>query len=151
MGCHTWFYKKSNKFSNETQIKSYIINRSKETIDLLLRDFDNEPIDYQKEILDDVSYYQKHLEKLNDLDNLEEIFNLIAENYLIMDNGNVYEELTSEFHDLFRYSDYEHPSLYSKEETFEFIKNKKIHISVINYNRLLSFWEHYPDGLIEFG
>lgn len=74
-----------------------------------------------------------------------------------------WEELhVDEFHDLFRYNrinpdgTYSDIKLLSKDETLQFLIDEDDYIQYDRpkhkvLNTIYAFWEHYPDGLIEFG
>lgn len=74
------------------------------------------------------------------------------------------DNCVDEFHDLFRYdrrnSDgtYSDIKLRSKDETLQFLIDEDNYIRYNErrpkhkvLNTIYAFWEHYPDGLIEFG
>jgi len=168
MGCHTWFYKKSNKLTTIPEIKEYIKEHCKNNIKLLKCDYseytdeeakkliesDNELTDEERtEIKADIKYFEnilKNLKNLNKRRKLENIFNLLSVHNLTMIDNFIYE-MDNEYHDLFRIGDYDQSDLKSSKETFDFIKEHNITIDAINYNRLLMFWQNNTDGVISFG
>jgi hypothetical protein len=168
MGCHTWFYKKSNKLTTIPEIKEYIREHCKKNIKLLKCDYSGYTAEDAKSLIEldeelteeekiqvklDIKYFEnilKNLKNLNKRRKLENIFNFLSMHNLTMINNFMYET-DNEYHDLFRIGNYEQADLKSLEETLDFIKNNKIAINSENYNRLLMFWEKNTDGIISFG
>jgi hypothetical protein len=66
---------------------------------------------------------------------------------------NFEKQLTCEFHDVFRTSDYDGAELYSLKETIDYISDEKNGCLIMeNTVELLNeFWDKYPEGVIEFG
>lgn len=65
------------------------------------------------------------------------------------DYGDDYVEV-KEFADLFRTS-YTETVLHSLKETLDFCKSLDIHLDDLDIADLTTFWEEYPNGIIEFG
>jgi len=167
MGCHTWFYKKSNDLTTVVEIKEYISIKCRENIKLLqgnYSDYSDADIKIMREDdakqtaedninrLNDIKYFSnilKNLKYLNKRRKIDKIFNLVADNKYTMIDNFIYED--AGYHDLFRYGDYEAENLKSSQETFDFIKSKHIYIDAVNYNKVLDFWNLFPNGIIEFG
>jgi hypothetical protein len=67
---------------------------------------------------------------------------------------NVIELQEVEYHDIFRTSGscrYTSTILYSLEETLLFIDTNNLDVSVGAKDRVIEFWNKYPNGIIEFG
>lgn len=166
MGCHTWFYKKLT-----------LPTVDKEVMLSTIENFFNTERKYGKEQVKLNRYnkrerilwgkyerfFKKALRNLNNFDDTELMSEyLIATNVKHNEvNGIFYEDV--DYHDLFRHSDYNAPILYSFEETMSFIEeNNCTGISYFNEDgvfitekpdieKIKSFWDENPDGIIEFG
>jgi len=142
MGCHTWFYKKSNRTIDEA--REIFINEA--TVNIKLhKEVMVEPDEIWCEIVErqiqivrkglcDVAVYNKQPE-----------ISFISEKGFFVEHGG--------YHDLFRKSGYPEIKLYSLKETMDYINDKENHCRVFDYTneRLEKFWEECPDGAIEFG
>jgi hypothetical protein len=156
MACHTWFYKKipletlSFKDMEKAVIKDkkHVLSLLKES--LVAHDFDDEI--ERKEIIKDIKHINFLLSKINRgyLNKKRKLLKLFAEtnNHYYIINNCLYSDETN-YHDIFRVSDYLDTVLVNKNETLEFIKNNNCSIS--NIEDIDKFWNEFPDGVIDFG
>ena len=166
MGCHTWFYKKVDVSYEEA--KSFLIKKYKNNIDLnekwisnpndpeyseFVEIYKEYTIDFLKHSLD---LYKRKLRLVEGGYCKEAVMKKYNPNcyfsYLYISNKGMFVEL-SNYHDLFRIHNFPEDNLFSLEETYQFIETNK---DLINYNnnwenRLIEFWDKYPDGMICFG
>lgn len=144
MGCHTWFYKKWDISLEEakSQLKEIIENSiaHKE----------------QWEVEENLEYF---IDLKNSLDTMseKEIFE-----YFSGYNKNVCEYIEDKGlfiytrglpHDLFRKYGYPEDTLFSLEETLEYMYTPKNKCKIFDWSEELvrKFWEEYPNGMINFG
>lgn len=151
MGCHTWCYTPID-IPEKEKIKEFLFD--------LYEDYLNSFNNRWKNII------KNRIHKLKE-DKIS--YNLLIEWYFnrsgfTEENGKYYT--VTEYHDIFRCSDYDAPNLHSFEETLDFIKNnpdkcfgnscwsedeQKIVKLDIDYETIKEFWIKYPNGLITFG
>lgn len=67
--------------------------------------------------------------------------------------GKGWFEDTDEFHDVFRKHGYPDDKLFSLQETLDYISNPDNNCTTYEWtnDRLIEFWEKYPNGMIIFG
>lgn len=154
MGCHTWTYTKIEKPSKEMMIKELKEKflSSKVFFENLTHspEFSEYSHQEKKECFDEISTLENYLNI--DFKNYEEVeLDEIYDNYccekMVMHNGNIYAP--TEFHDMFRVSDYPEHVLLSLEDTIKYLETQKCYN--VNVNLIDNFWCKYPQGLINFG
>ena len=73
------------------------------------------------------------------------------------ESDKLYDENEAEYHDVFRTNKrnedgtYSDDVIYSKEETYKWLKENSKEIDERQIERLDKFWEEYPNGVIDFG
>lgn len=167
MGCHTWFFKKLEKPNlSLEELKIEILNYiDNDSIPFYKKELLKENSIYIKEELEhDLNWIIEHKETIKNSNNeiliLESYYGFKNIHYTLY-NNKFYEN--TEYHDIFRYKEYDATPLTSLEETLELIKqydccgnmymnNDGVLIKEeINFNLLKEFWTKHPDGIIEFG
>lgn len=137
MGCHTWFYKKTELDSDDK-----ILDRAQELWNVM----ETNGIRLQEEHLLMVQH-------AIDYEYVEWLVNFVIGNNMGLiikyHKGVLYQELDT-YHDLFRVSSFPETILTSYEETTQFIEENSIG-GQIYWNELKQFWEEHPDGIIEVG
>lgn len=158
MGCHTWFYKKSDLPLDECikKVKKQIrdgLNWS----NIYLLDISghveldgggNQPFK-ENELNDWIRYNTRILSWLEKGWIRESAYNLLTDAGMYF-RGNYYVD-TNEFHDVFRIHNYPDDVLLSMDETVEFLQKNNIVMDEYISERLKLFWNKYPDGQIHFG
>lgn len=167
MGCHTWFYKKTETPTDES-IKEYLLEycaaelkyldalvNDRESIDPHMLDaYPEWTPEWAKERIIEWSDLQASIQ--NDSLEKAKLYELYLGWYndlIAYDEKHGWFEPVDEYHDLFRVGGYPEDHLCSLEETLEYINNPENQCRVYDYTNesLAAFWNKYPDGLIEFG
>ena len=162
MGCHTWFYKKSNRSIEEA--RKIFIDQTIETIEFYKNVIDNdmqfEGVDWREWEKDGpgVGFIENFIKVLyrqirmveKGLCNLA-VYNKQPEISFVNEKGFFVEH--SDYHDVFRKHGYPEDILYSFDETIDYINNPDNHCTKndLTEERLKEFWKECPDGAIEFG
>ena len=172
MGCHTWFYAKSNKTQEEANkefiynAKDYVKYCDKIALKVLKHKTGQKRLqqDVYKRITKDYidSYFNRSSLEQYTFDKKlylrmirmvkkglcqRAVWNHLNDLGLYIDGKGYYTEV--DFHNLFRVHNYPKDVLTSLEECLDFIK--KHNIDNVNYERLNEFWNKYPDGAVDFG
>lgn len=158
MGCHTWFYKKSELTLDEcihqakNKMREGLVWSSVYLLDIsghVEIDGGNHPFS-EKELKDWDKYNTRVLSWLEKGWIRDAAYNLLGDGMYF--RGNYYVDC-GEFHDLFRLGGYPEDILLSLDETLNFIENNKANIHLYDYSieKLKLFWEKYPNGNIHFG
>jgi len=161
MGCHTWFYKKTED-PNLQQVVDELISLYQTEVDRL--DKMAASPEYEKQgLLEQVKSLKKAWE--DDISKIEsgltpdvEIYEQWASSQsgdLLswVDGKGLYISSDDLPHDLFRKYGYPEIKLFSLEETLSYIYDKDNDCVIYEDTEesLRNFWEKYPDGMIEFG
>jgi len=150
MGCHTWCYKKSEKFEKREAIGS-ILFWIKNDISFIEKELIDNAADLglKRELRNKrrlLTLVEK--EKIYADNTIEKLYNRYKEDGGPYFNGARYEECG--YHNIFRIGNYPEDVLTSLEETQKFINENK-NCYDIDTLRILEFWKTYPDGIIDFG
>jgi hypothetical protein len=166
MGCHTWFYKKTDTPPYE-EMKKFVVDTYKRSVNDLTRWIDN-PTD--AEYLEMVAVYTdwtiEAITNWRDADArrvrmieaglckqaVMNKFCMYGDGLKEFYNGNLYDDVDG-YHDLFRKYGYPEDRLFSLEETLEYINDPKNECQTYDktVERLTKFWTENPDGMITFG
>jgi len=137
MGCHTWFYKRSDMSLDDaiSKAKSLMIQGINSSIIYTLSlsgHLDNLDVPYKKEQLDDWVTYNKRV-----LSWLEKGW-ITESSYKIICDGIYHNKIhyvdCGEFHDLFRLGGYPDDVLLSLDDTLKFIEENKNNIQLYDYS-----------------
>lgn len=168
MGCHTWFYKPI-KIEYEIAKKQFL-ELSTETIVALKAGYTLNCEYSAEQLINIYSRQQRMVEKglckvavMNKYEHQDKVTLYIPEkntHYVNVDN----------YHNIFRIGNYPIDKLFSYNETIQFIESNKdkvySHLGWIDEKntfgkydeminiweiKLQSFWDKYPDGMIDFG
>jgi len=149
MSCHTWCYKKERDVSKNDLIKEIIKGLTSEA-ESSERYLDEHPSN--KEVEKDLKNQLRILNlfkdgKISSESAISRAYNNLYHAEFLYYDGSFYSE--TEYHDIFRIGGYPEDMLTSFEETNVFIKENMCY--AIDYERLVKFWEEFPEGLLEFG
>lgn len=167
MGCHTWFYKKTDTASDD-EIKKIMLERCGNEIDFLDRlinkreSIDKDLLEGYPEWTPEWAENQKPFwldliesTKNNTItkDELYDYYSSWSDGLTVYVDGKGFYVECGDFHDEFRKYGYPDDKLFSLRETLDYINNPQNECTVYEntIERLNEFWETYPDGLIEFG
>jgi len=160
MGCHTWFYKKIDVSYEEA--KRYVISSYEKEIELLNKWTVEHGLKYKPIYERKLQLVKSDRCKVAVCNRYEHVDGVT---YYVKDKGFFVssDELPS---NLFRIGNYPEDKLFSLDETLKFIEDNKDKVyftSTIFDKRdvdllkqeaiikLESFWNEYPDGMINFG
>lgn len=163
MGCHTWFYTKTDITLDQAkkdaleicnhQIEWHINEISNPSQDMLECYSDwVDKLDYNLALFE---RYKRFIEKnlFKGLKTYSEFyshgFDRKLTNY-VSRTDSVYVEV-EDIHDIFRLGGYPEDQLLSFKETLEYCQEKRCKISMEQFQSLLDFWNKYPEGMIKFG
>jgi len=149
MGCHTWCYKKERDISNEELIKEIIkgLSSQAEYSERYLYEHPSNK-DVEKDLKNQLRILNLFKDgKISSESVISRAYNDLNRCEFLYHDGSFYKE--TEYHDIFRIGGYPEDMLTSFEETNVFIKENMCYS--IDYERLVKFWEEYPEGLLEFG
>jgi len=152
MGCHTWFYKKSNLSVKDAQLKAInLLSYYNKSANFLLKE--NRYNDFTKEQLENwIKSNNRLLKWINNDWITTGCYRILSDGIYLKSKDTYYVD--AEAHDLFRIGGYPNDKLFSLEETLLFIENNKENIGKIDdfcYQLLSEFWQENPDGMINFG
>lgn len=159
MGCHTWFYKRSDRTLDEC--KAHLLAHLKQSVatyEGILSDPHYEGIDWQEWYPEwGTEHYQDELNKVRkNIEALEsgamsedEIKRRQPDLDFRFIHGVLYED--AGYHDLFRIHDYPADFLYSLEECLAYIDRRGCVTYEYTNDKLEEFWEKHPGGLVKFG
>ncbi len=158
MGCHTWFYKKVDRSMEEA--RTLWIKNQKETIDSF-REMLSNPLDecrvtyeWNEPFLQNcLNVYERQLRMVeNGMCNVA-VMNKQPEHSIYIPNVGFFVTDNTMPHDIFRKYGYPLDRLFSYQETIDYINNPKNECQIFETtnSKLISFWNLYPNGMIDFG
>lgn len=172
MGCHTWFYKKVEVSYEDAKLQ--LIKSLDKNIKILERWVQNPNDKRFLMIRDDHPYYTLEYTK-NQLDIYERKKRIVEKGLCKEAVLNKYSDCSFEVFryikgkghyksldlcDIFRIGNYPPDTLFSLQETLDFIEKNKDKVYYYHFNdvqnkdwkqQLEEFWKKYPDGMIDFG
>lgn len=165
MGCHTWFYTPAKEQTD------YETAREKVMTDIMtdIRFYEN--IKSNTLSKDDKEYYDDHKQMFDNfidrgiVDVRKRQYEMVSKRYCQKatmskyagSSRYVYSHKTNtfytetEYHDVFRVSDYPTDELFSLDDAIKFISTHRIVLTADEIIRINNFWSKYPNGMIHFG
>lgn len=165
MGCHTYFYRLTEKVPTIDEVKNAVIEGYKGLIEF--EESDPDPDMTQEEISDYIKEMKKSIERIEDN---TYSFSELMTNYLIFakddkrlrygSDGDMYEEVGADelyyYKDMFRVTDYPADEIYSFDGFVKFYeKNETVyhdrHTKEEVFEMVKYFFDNYIGGFIVFG
>lgn len=165
MGCHTWFYKKSNlTFEQAKEIAIKEVETAIGNAKQMLKNDCEEYVELRNMYEWDDAYIQ------NWIKDLEKDVQLIHENdkeivYTWVAGSNGFYDKTNEtlyensgYHDIIRVLNYPTIHFYTFEQMLDWIIKHRFdseyntsHITNDEINKLRNYWQQYPNSIVHFG